>query len=586
MMRRLHCKAACAGLLLAMGAVVLPVRAEGPPLAEKELRRFIQKSMNAHEVTGLSVAIYDESGVRWAEGFGWENRNQRIAATPATLYRIGSLTKPFTGMAILQLVEEGKIDLDASLLHYLPDLRLEITEGSDPPTVRSILMHLSGLPSNHLNGMWGAGKPSREEFFESLRGEALAAPVDYVPSYSNLGFSLLGYVIEAVSGQPYEAYVEDHLFGPMGMSSSAVTDIHESRVSRAYLDGKEITDAALRDVAAGGINSSVLDMAALAEVVLHQGAVGGRRILQPETWKQMIAPQATSSPFTFGRELAMVWGRRPFEIDKAGPMIGHDGGTGLFFSLFLCIPEQKICALTLSNSRGGAAAQTEITRGLLLAALEEKTGWTPAEREAPSLRRVKLEPDDLVNLSGTFVTEAGLLRLESKGSKLSGEIEGTKLEMIRMSDGFLHPRIRAVGFLRVTVDEIALTLEKVAGRSVLLQHQDGRRALFGEKVMPRVLAGAWAHREGSYRVTNAKSDFQMSDLVIERRRGFLEASYSGVWPGTTERNTVRMILLPETDTEAVVAGLGRGTGDRVRFVADPQGELMIYSGFRFRKRPE
>ena len=573
-------------LSLALGASAVRIEAEEPAFSPERIRKFIAKSMKAHEVTGLSAAVYDETGIRWAEGFGWEDRRKKRKASPETLYRLGSITKLFTGLAIMQLVEEGKIDLDGSLLRYLPDLPLEIPEAADPPTVRSILMHLSGLPSDHLNGMWGVGAQTRGELFESLRGETLAAPVDHVPSYSNLGFSLLGHVIEAVSGERYEAYVKHHLFEPMGMSSSSVTDGHGPRLSRAYLDGKEREDPALRDLAAGAANSSVVDMAALAELVFRQGEVGGRQILKPETWRSMIAPQETSSPFVFEQELALAWWRVPFEIASAGSLIGHSGGTGLFFSLFLCLPDSQICALTLTNSRGGAAAQAEIARGLLLSALEEKTGWVPEERDEPSPSRVKMRPEDLAKLPGTYVTEVGLLNLETRGRKIKGEADGIAVELIRMDDGFFHPKIRAAGFLKVTVNEIALSLEEIAEREVLVQHREGRRALFGEKISLRPPGDSWKTRVGTYRVLNAKSDAQMSDLVIAVAHGHLVAEYSAtLLPGGDQAETLRMILLPVSDTEAVVAGLGRSRGDRLRFVATEQGEQLLYSGFQLQKQP-
>lgn len=560
--------------------------AENRAFSEKEIRKFVEKSMKANEITGLSAAVYDESGLRWAEGFGWADRQSKEKASPETLYRIGSITKVFTGLAIMQLVEEGKVDLDESLFHYLPHLEIKVPDSEKPPTVRSIMMHLSGLPSDHLNGMWGNGGTTQEEFFSSLRGEAMAAPVDYVRSYSNLGFSLLGQLIAEVSGESYENYVQNHLFSPMGMASSTVTSTHDPKISRGYLRGKEHPDPNLRDIAAGGVNSSVRDIAALAELVFREGRVGSHQIITPESWEEMISPQDTASPFVFGQEIPLVWMREPFEIKKAGPMIGHNGGTGLFFSLFLCLPQEKICAAGFFNSPGGATAQREIVRGLLLSALEEKTGWIPQEEEEPDVDRVKLTAKDLEALPGTYVTELGILRLERKGRKIKGSIDDTALEFIRMDDGHFRPKVRVMGFVRVTADEIALSFESIDGRDVLVQHRKGRSRLFGEKISPRPLDPSWISRTGTYRADNADPKSAISDLVLSRENGFLVARFSvHLLPGQDQAGEVEIILLPQSSREAKVAGLGRNRGDLLRFAASETGEKLLYSGFRMSRIP-
>ncbi len=586
MITRVRLLAALALLVGGITATSSQAGTENRAFSEKEIRKFVEESMKAHQITGLSVAVYDESGLRWAEGFGWADRQKKEKASPETLYRVGSITKIFTGLAIMQLVEEGKVDLNESLLHYLPDLEIGALDKAKPPTVRSVMMHLSGLPSDHLNGMWGAGGTTQEEFFASLRGEAMAAPVDYVRSYSNLGFSLLGQLIAEVSGESFESYLENHLFGPMGMASSSVTSNHDNSVSRGYLKGKEHPDAAIRDVAAGGVNSSVKDIAALAELVFRKGQVGNHPIIKPDSWEEMIAPQDTTSPFVFNQEIPLVWVRQPFEIKKAGPMIGHNGGTGLFFSLFLCLPQEKICAAGLFNSPGGAAAQMEIVRGLMLSVLEEKTGWMPQEEEKPDLEKEKLRPEDLRALPGTYVTELGVLRLKRKGRKIKGSIDDTALEFIRMDDGHFRPKVRVMGFVKVTAEEIALSLESIDGREVLVQHLEGRSRLFGEKISPRQLEPSWTSRVGTYRAENADPESAISDLVLKLEHGFLVARFSvHLLPGKDQAGEVEIIILPQSSQEARVAGLGRNRGDLLRFVASENGEKLMYSGYRMRRIP-
>jgi CubicO group peptidase (beta-lactamase class C family) len=145
--------------------------------------------------------------VVWSAGFGYADAATRKPAIPQTLYPVGSISKLFTATAVMQLAEQGAVDLDAPLSRYLPQFSIRSRfAGSPPITVRSVLTHHSGLPGDLTQGMWSGG--SFTTVAERLWEEHTAYPPHLVFNYSNLGYTLLGHMIEAVTGEDFNAWCE------------------------------------------------------------------------------------------------------------------------------------------------------------------------------------------------------------------------------------------------------------------------------------------------------------------------------------------------------------------------------------------
>lgn len=292
---------------------------------------IVRKEMWRHGIVGLSIAVVDDQKVAWARGFGHADKGRDVPATPETVYRVGSISKLFTATAAVQLAERGLMDPDRPLNDYLPEFSIKSRFNGGVITPRNIMTHHSGLPANYLRGMWTRDPAPLGRLVELTRGEYAAYPPDWVFSYSNLGFALLGAAVEKTAGKDFSGQMDEALLGPLGMTSSRfATRLGASPGnSKGYRDGKETEDPPLRDVPAGGLNSSVADLAHFMEMIFADGGYGGKTILKPGSAGEMLRPQNQNVPLDFSFRVGLGWmlgGLGDIDIKGAGPVAHHAGG--------------------------------------------------------------------------------------------------------------------------------------------------------------------------------------------------------------------------------------------------------------------
>ena len=199
----------------------------------------IPAALRARHTAGLSIALVDGDRTVWARGFGWADRAGGVPVTADTLFHIGSSAKTMTAAAVMQLVEQGRVDLDAPLSRYVPEFSLLPRFPGSTITVRSVLDMHSGIPGDINNGLISVGGPIRGYrgwLLGALRREFPERRVDTAWAYSNSGFVLLQNLVENVTGQDFDAYTREHLFDPMGMPSTTFDDasVPDAALSRGY----------------------------------------------------------------------------------------------------------------------------------------------------------------------------------------------------------------------------------------------------------------------------------------------------------------------------------------------------------------
>ena len=183
--------------------------------------------MRASHTVGLSIALVDGQRTVWARGFGWADRAAHRRVTVGTLFHIGSVSKTMTAAAVMQLVQEGRVDLDAPLSRYIPQFRLLKRFAGNGITVRSVLDMHSGIPGDDLNGQITLRKPFPGFSRYVLRVLAKSYPerrVNTAYSYSNGGYVLLRTLVQNVTKENFATYTREHLFAPMGMDHSTFDD--------------------------------------------------------------------------------------------------------------------------------------------------------------------------------------------------------------------------------------------------------------------------------------------------------------------------------------------------------------------------
>ena len=247
--------------------------------------------MKKHDVTGMSIALVDDRGLIWAEGFGYADIENAVPATPETVYRVASISKLFTATAVMQLAEQGRIDIDEPLTRYLPEFSIKTRfPGKGSITPRNMMTHHSGLPANFYKGILSKHPEPFTKVIKELGDEYAAYPPDFVYSYSNLGVTLLGNLIERVGGKDFTSYMDESLLRPLGMASSSFSAKDGMVVAKGYRKGKETSDPAIRDLPASGLLSNAVDMGRFMQMVLAGGESGGQQYPQGEDARRDVAP--------------------------------------------------------------------------------------------------------------------------------------------------------------------------------------------------------------------------------------------------------------------------------------------------------
>jgi CubicO group peptidase (beta-lactamase class C family) len=283
-------------MVVAAGLVV----AEPAATSIEQLRGQLEGVLKATHTPGLSVAIVRRDGSEWTAGLGWADVASRRPATAGTLFRIGSTSKAFASMAVLQLVEQGRLTLDARLHDVAPEVWFENPwEATDPVRVVNLLEHTTGWDDIHMcvYAQTAASIGLREALDYDRHSRRSRWRPGTRSAYNNSGPAVAAYVVEKVSGQRFEDYVQTSLFGPIGMSTATYFQPASSASATLYHAGGDVPypywHLSLRP--AGAINASANDMAAYLAFVLGRGAVRGRQVLSARSVDRMEAP-ATGWP--------------------------------------------------------------------------------------------------------------------------------------------------------------------------------------------------------------------------------------------------------------------------------------------------
>ena len=303
---------------------------------------FVPGRMAFDRIPGLSVGFIKDDFI-WARGFGFSDLESKIPALPTSSYRLASITKTFTALAVLQLVEEGKITLDEEIQTYVPSF----PKKKWPVTVRQLLGHLGGISHYKNYAQEGRIKEPKttQEALAIFKDFDLVGEPGTVFHYSSYGFNLLGAAIENVSRMSYGEFLQKRIFDPLGMESSRMDDPLEliPRRVRGYqlVDGQvknsEYVDISSR-FAAGGVRSSVIDLLRYA-----RGIIDGK-FLRESSWEEMFRPMALQNgTFTW---TGMAWEVQPLNGHFS---VSHGGDQPETRTFLLILPEEKFAVAITAN---------------------------------------------------------------------------------------------------------------------------------------------------------------------------------------------------------------------------------------------
>ncbi|HWY40313.1 MAG TPA: serine hydrolase [Chthoniobacterales bacterium] len=334
-----------------------PETSPAPPLTKQDFEAFldglIPSQLQTRNIAGAVVSVVKDGQVLFQKGYGYSDFESKKPVLPdQTLFRPGSISKLFTATAVMQLVEQGKLDLDRDVNDYL-DFAIPKTY-PEPVTLRRLLTHTAGFEET-LKNLFVAHesdmKPVRTYLVNEMPDRIF--PPGKIPSYSNYGFTLAGYIVERVSGEKFERYVDNHILKPLKMNNSTfdqpLPPQISAQMSKGYLNAtKKPRDFEFVEAApAGALSTTAVDMTRFMLAFLQDGTVDGVSILKPETVRQMETRQFELNPMICGVGMNfMEYWVNPVRV------IGHGGDTVYFHSDMVIVPDAHVGYFISYNSLG------------------------------------------------------------------------------------------------------------------------------------------------------------------------------------------------------------------------------------------
>jgi len=348
------------------------------------VRGVIINTMADRYVAGAAVTVVHEGRLVYRAGYGRREVYHDVPVdAERTIWRIGSVTKVLTGIAVLQLVDRGLVELDADVNRYLRDVEVPATF-EEPVRVRHLLTHTSGFDQIGL-GRHAAGPAAVQSPGEFLRGNLVRIrPPGQMTTYDTYAITLAGHLVEQVSGLGYEEYLRRHLFAPLEMGRSGITlaagQAGDAAVGYGFAGSWEAEPWEYMNTApASTVNASLPDMANLMVMLLEGGRFKGRQVLSERSARAMLSRQFTNHPDHQGFSFTLFE-----DLSYGVPAFSHGGSMAGFGVFLYLVPEHRLGIFVASNQESGAVANA------VLRTLTDSLfpGHPPARAQRP---RVALE---------------------------------------------------------------------------------------------------------------------------------------------------------------------------------------------------
>jgi CubicO group peptidase (beta-lactamase class C family) len=392
----------CSLLLAAIPLLAAqPASPEEPtPASLDEFKAAAARIIEAAGLPGAGLALVRASGIEWAGGVGVADRGTGRPIDGDTLFRVGSVSKSFVAMALVQLYEDGQLDLDAPVGSIVPEVRIDNPwEATAPVRVRHVLEHTAGFDDMHFNEIYVLdGAPDRPLDEVLLRNPA-SRRVRWRPgtrmAYSNPGYAVAGRVIEAVAGKPFDAFIGERIFTPLAMTASTFSgDVDAPALAQGYdtPSGPPVVRRRIHLRPAGALHSSPRELGVFVEMLLNWGELRGGYVIDPEYLSNMEWPRTTAAS---NAGVRAGYGLGIYStIDLPYHVLGHQGGIDGFLSAFGYSPSRDVGFVVLLNGTYAPDALTRLS-SLAIRYLKRDVATTPAESMA-------LAPDILQRFTGYY----------------------------------------------------------------------------------------------------------------------------------------------------------------------------------------
>jgi serine beta-lactamase-like protein LACTB len=452
-------------------ACVTPALLEDYSDAVAALKKLVAQEVETKSLPSLAIALVDDQQVVWTGGFGFSDRERKTHAGGDTVYRVGSVSKPVTALALMMLVEQGKLDLDAPITDYLPEFQPANPFGKKI-TLRQMLSHHSGLVREApVGNYFDDSNPGLAKMVASLSKTGLVFAPETRISYSNAAVATAGYVLERTQKEPFAKYMQRVLLEPLGMTSSSYerTPAVAKRLAHAMMwtyHGREFEAPPIEMsmAPAGNLYSTAHDMSKLLSFLFAQGKGPKGQLLKAETLAQMYKLQFAKPDETSGFGIGFAVGQ--FEGQRR---INHGGAVYGFSTEFVALPDSKLGVVVLAAkdvSNGVTGRVAEYALKLMLAVRNKKA--------LPEIEVTQPVPIERARqLAGRYRSKDSTIELQQRDGKLwMLQVDGgRRLQLRRIGDDLIVDDLLGFGN-RIKVGEDTLTTKSVFKR-VPMPRPDG-----------------------------------------------------------------------------------------------------------------
>ena len=392
-----------AALFTAIRASQQPAHHEPTPQTVDEFKAAATQVLLETGVPGAGISLVRLDGVEWEGGLGYADRDAKTPVTADTHFRVGSISKTFVAMALVQLAEDGIVDLEAPVAEIAPEINIDNPwHESDPVRVIHLLQHTAGFDDMHFNERYlpkGASDLPLERVLSiNPRSRRVRWPPGTRMSYSNPGYAVAGYLIEKLTAQPYEDYIQREILAPLGMSTSSfrLSAADEQMLAGGYADaaGPAVGYPRIYLRPAGNLHTSPRELGRFVRMLLRWGELDEAFIVDPEYLGNMEQPRTTDASAAglrngYGSGIASL-------LDLPFPLLGHGGGIDGFLSSYAYSPSRDVGYVILLNTIGEQSG--EAMRRLSSLAIR----FLKRDVDPPTAPRMDGDPQSLGQYAGYY----------------------------------------------------------------------------------------------------------------------------------------------------------------------------------------
>ncbi len=460
----------------------------------------VNKIMKTTKVPSVAVALIDDQEVIWQSVDGHANDETKTHATLSTIYRVGSITKVFTAIEIMRLFEDGLLDLDSPITDFIPDFSINSRfEDNTSITIRSLLQHHSGLPRNGNlpKWYWDAGVNVLRELTKSLKYSYTAYPVGYRYKYSNVGFDILGYIIEILRGDYFVPYMKENILRAIGMNDSTflAQDIPLTRTLAVGHVREKRTNLLVNqydviNLPSGNLYSTIPDMAEFTKFIFRGGFGLEDQLIENTTLQMMFDPLSTTKEDP--KSIGLGW--HTGLVNNKEKVVYHSGGIQGTHSLIAFLPERKLGIVLIGNSFEFEGAINQFGWQVLELMLEAKQGFELQDAQAKEIVSVSLA--QIESYVGNYILDFELTDFFIKSNKLKANAMGTTFKLLPLSESKFKLKHWLIDFGNIEVE--FYPGDEIINKFLIINYDDASLDFIPAYPSLDELPASWAKFLGTY----------------------------------------------------------------------------------------